>query len=58
MPSDRVPPPLRKVLNLDISLTKSFCDGCEKAIPTLTTTFKPYMKALEVLFVLFIKNCQ
>lgn len=47
--SDRVPPALKKVLNLDISLTKKFVSGVERAFPVVASPAgRTYMKALEV----------
>jgi lipoate synthase len=47
---DRVPPVLKKVLDLDAKVTKKFVDGVERALPVVrSSTGANYMKALEVL---------
>lgn len=47
--SDRVPPGLKSVLNLDIKITKKFVDGVERMFPIVNSSSgRNYMKGLEV----------
>jgi len=55
--ADRVPPSLRKVLDVDVRLTKAFVDGAAKVAPQVNTaSFISYLKALEVSTAEFIAS--